>query len=210
MHLIYKIACTASYAFFDTLFNIEPFDLHHLPESGPYILASNHTSYFDPPAIACCITSSLHFLARKSLFKSAFAGWLLPRLNAIPIDRGGHSDIGAIRTIIGLLQAGYKTVLFPEGTRSETGLLQPGKRGIGLIACKAQVPIVPVRIWGTFEGLKRGEWLPCLQDSILVGFGPPLYPIDFDNKQHSDRYQNAADQVMKAINAIEKPIDLQA
>jgi 1-acyl-sn-glycerol-3-phosphate acyltransferase len=207
MHFVYKIAHRLSFVVFYTLYQIDVANLEYLPSEGPYILAINHVSYFDPPALACCLPQATHFFARKTLFKPGFAAWLLSSLNTIPVDRDGESDPGAIKKVLKLLKTGKTVVLFPEGTRSLNGKLQTAKRGVGLLACKTQVPVVPIYISGAYNALKRGESLPTAHAPLWVTFGKPLHPKDYDlGPDCPNRFQAAADSILKAIAAIPVPV----
>ena len=94
----------------------------------------------------------------------------------------------------------------PEGTRTRDGNLQDGRGGVGLIACKARVPVVPARIFGAFEAFGRHLPKPLLFRSVSVGFGPPLQPEDFDGGGLGrERYQHASGAIMRAIGSIRPP-----
>ena len=94
-----------------------------LPESGGALIVANHVSYLDPAAVGIAFRKPIHYLARKSLFKG-FLGWLLPRIQVLPVDRG-KGDLGSMKRILGLLKDGQRVLMFPEGTRSPDGQLQP-------------------------------------------------------------------------------------
>ncbi len=168
-----------------------------LPESGGALIVANHVSYLDPAAVGIAFRKPIHYLARKSLFK-VFLGWLLPRIQVLPVDRG-KGDLGSMKRILGLLKDGQRVLMFPEGTRSPDGQLQPAEAGVGFIIAKCDVPVIPVRIFGAFECFPRGSARPRPGRITLVA-GPP---VDFSGLDPSlsgrERHQACADLVMQAL-----------
>lgn len=194
----YRIGWNLSRSVFDLCFPVEGYGQENLPTRGAYIIAANHLSYLDPPAIGVCLDHDLAYFARKSLFKGPF-NRILRRVHAIPVDRDG-SDIQAMKEALRTLGRGLPLVLFPEGRRSETGDLQPAKRGIGLLSLKAGVPVAPCRIFNSGLAWGRNR-RPRLGTRIEVRFGPPLSPetLREEAKEAPDLYQGAADRIMRAI-----------
>ena len=123
--------------------------------SGPVILASNHQSYLDPPLLGCVADRAIFFLARKTLLEGTFLGWLLPKLNVIPVDQEG-GDRNALKILIRLLKAGDAVLIFPEGERTRDGQLGSALPGLGFVIAKTLAPVVPMRIFGAHEALPRG------------------------------------------------------
>ncbi len=109
-------------------FRYRAFGQENIIEDGPAIMAANHQSYLDPPLVGITCRSELYFLARKTLFKNMLFGSILSGVNAFPVDLSG-ADLTAVRTVINLLKQGHRTVIFPEGTRSLTGEIQPARAG---------------------------------------------------------------------------------
>jgi 1-acyl-sn-glycerol-3-phosphate acyltransferase len=121
--------------------------------SGPQILASNHVSNFDPLLVGLAARREVHFLAKEELFSaSRLFEKLIRTFNAWPVRRGG-GDPAAIRRCSWLLGLRQTVVLFPEGTRSKTGGLQPFRPGIGLLAKANNVPVVPVHMSGVARSI---------------------------------------------------------
>ena len=108
-------------------------------ESGGAIIASNHASFMDPPLVGVAYNGDIHYLARSTLFQGFFS-WLLPRWNAVPVDRDA-ADLKSMKTILRTLKEGKRVLMFPEGTRSEDGSLLPAKPGVGMLIAKGQVPV---------------------------------------------------------------------
>jgi 1-acyl-sn-glycerol-3-phosphate acyltransferase len=175
----------------------------NLKLAGPALIASNHVSYLDPPFIGSAFDEDIYFLARKSLFRHRFGHWLLTRWQAIPVDRD-RPDPGSIKMIFRRLKEGKKVIIFPEGTRSQDGNLLPGEPGVGMMIAKAQVPVLPVRIFGAFEALPRDKKLPR-PARITVSVGKPWHyrPEDFPNAG-KDLYQQISDEVMRRIAELQQ------
>src|SRR6266576_3063196 len=95
-------------------------------QTGPVILAMNHQSYFDPPLAGNACDRAIYFLARRSLLKVPVLRWLLPKLNVIPVNQESI-DRSALKTLIRVIKAGNGALVFPEGSRTLDGNLQPGQ-----------------------------------------------------------------------------------
>src|SRR5581483_9451133 len=119
-------------------------------QSGPVIIAMNHQSYLDPPLAGTACDRAIYFLARRTLLGVPVLGWLLPKLNVIPVNQDGI-DRSALKALIRVLKAGNAALIFPEGSRTEHGSLQPAEPGLGLIIAKTLAPVVPMRIFGAHE-----------------------------------------------------------
>ena len=171
-----------------------------LPESGGALIVANHVSYLDPSMVGAAFRKPIYYLARKSLFKG-FLGWLLPRIQVLPVDRG-KGDIASLKRILSLLKEGNRVLIFPEGTRSPDGSLQSAEAGIGFIIAKCEVPVIPVRLFGAHECWPRSAKFPRPGRITLV----PGLPVDFSTLPPEltgrERHQACADEVMKALAAI--------
>lgn len=177
-----------------------------LPLTGGFILAGNHVSFLDPPFFGLCCRREAFYMARDTLFRHPIANWVLRSWNCVPISRE-RGDLGALRTVLRLLGEGKAVLMFPEGTRSPDGQLQQARSGIGMIAARAGVPIVPLRIFGTAEALPRGASIPRPK-RVTVVFGEPYrptLPVDFESLRGDPlkaAYQTIGDEVMTHIAAL--------
>jgi len=191
---------------FDMFFRGEVAGTENFPKSGPFLIAGNHASHLDPPLIGTHVPRQMCFFARKSLWRGGLASWWLDGVGTIPVDRDGGQDIGALKRVLRALGEGKVMILFPEGTRSPDGRLQPAKPGVGFIVCKTQVPVVPARIFGSFEAFGKGARFPALGTPTTVVFGKPLRPSDYDAPEAGkERYQIASQRIMAAIARLEEP-----
>jgi 1-acyl-sn-glycerol-3-phosphate acyltransferase len=168
--------------------------------TGGCLIVGNHASYFDPTTIAWAAGREMYYLARKSLFKPPLMDWFLPICNVLPLDRDGGTDMSGLRRIIKMLQTGHMVMLFPEGTRTTDGKLQPAQAGAGFIAAKAQVPILPTRVFGTYEAWPKGQILPRYHP-LRVTIGKPFLP-PADAKTKED-YEALANRMMQEIGKLE-------
>lgn len=190
---------------FDMFFRGEVVGLEHLPPRGGFLLAANHASFIDPPMIGCQISRQIAYFARKTLWKGGLSSWWLDTVGTIPVDRDGGQDISAIKRVLKAIRDERGLILFPEGTRTPDGRLQPAKAGVGFIACKTQVPVVPVRIFGSYEAFGKGRRLQ-LGVPVTIVFGRPIPAAAYDNPgAGKDRAQVASERIMAAISRLERP-----
>lgn len=204
MDRVYGLFHYLSVVVYDMFFRGEVVGLENLPKSGAFLIASNHASVLDPPIVGSQVSRQMCFFARKTLWRPGVAAWWLDTVGTIPVDRDGGADVTAIKRVLRALAEGKALILFPEGTRSLDGQLQPPKPGVGLIACRTQVPVVPARIFGSFEALGRsGSLRPGTPVSVV--FGRPLPASYYDPGAGKERYQQASERIMAAIARLEEP-----
>jgi 1-acyl-sn-glycerol-3-phosphate acyltransferase len=203
MKPLYWCGYTLSKAVANIGFQYWAFGQENIIEDGPAIMAANHQSYLDPPLVGITCRAELYFLARKTLFENKLFGSILSRVNALPVDLSG-GDLTAVRTIINLLKQGHRTVIFPEGTRSLSGQIQQARPGIGMIIAKTLAPVVPMRIFGSFQAWPKGGKIKPYPVTVVVG-----KPIRFKKEdlgaKNREAYQKISEQVLATIAAIEKP-----
>jgi 1-acyl-sn-glycerol-3-phosphate acyltransferase len=131
---------------------VELVGAENLVADGSAVYASNHLSYYDTPVLFAKLPFQFRILAKQSLWKTPFIGWYLNRSGQLPIDiNTGRSAVAGLLRGVKTLESGMPLVLFPEGGRSETGTMTPFQSGAAFMAIKAQVPLVPVALIGTYE-----------------------------------------------------------
>jgi 1-acyl-sn-glycerol-3-phosphate acyltransferase len=203
MKPLYWFCYTLSGAIARIAFQYRAYGRENIIEEGPAIMAANHQSYLDPPLVGITCRNELHFLARKTLFEKKLLGPLISRVNALPVDLS-RGDLTAFRAVVKLLKEGHRTVIFPEGTRSLNGAIQQARPGIGMIIAKTLAPVVPVRIFGSFEAWPKGGKIRPRPITVVVG-----KPIHFQKEDfvynNREAYQKASERVLATIAAIEKP-----
>jgi 1-acyl-sn-glycerol-3-phosphate acyltransferase len=169
-------------------------------QSGAVILAMNHQSYLDPPLAGTTCDRAVYFLARRTLLDVPLLGRLLPKLNVIPVNQEGI-DRSALKALIRVLKDGNAALVFPEGSRTLDGNLQPAEPGLGLVIAKTLAPVVPMRIFGAHEALPRGGGLHFVPITIVIG-EPLLFTAPDLNPPAKDLYKRLSQRVMDAIAAL--------
>jgi 1-acyl-sn-glycerol-3-phosphate acyltransferase len=145
-----------------------------VPRSGAFIVAPIHRSNLDTPVVAAITRRRLRYMGKESLWKSRFGAWFLTAAGGFPVERG-TADRAALRACIEVLERGEPLVMFPEGTRQTGPEVQPFFDGPAYVACRTQVPIVPVGIGGTERAMPKGRKLPSPVKMTLV-VGEPIVP----------------------------------
>ena len=134
---------------------LSPVTLEHaerLPEPRTAVYASNHLSYFDTPALYAKMPFQFRIMAKAPLWKVPFVGWYLNRSGQVPIDQSSvRSGVVSLARAAKTLESGMPIMIFPEGGRAFNGHLQPMMAGAAWMAIKAQVPLVPLTLVGTYE-----------------------------------------------------------
>jgi 1-acyl-sn-glycerol-3-phosphate acyltransferase len=170
-------------------------------QGGPVILAMNHQSYLDPPLAGTTCNRAIYFLARRTLLDVPLLGWLLPKINVIPVNQEGI-DRSALKALIRVLTAGNAALVFPEGSRTVDGSLQPAEPGLGLVIAKTLAPVVPMRIFGAHEALPRGRGgLHFVPITIVIG-EPICFTAADLGPPGKDLYKRLSQRVMDAIAAL--------
>ena len=173
----------------------------NVPRKGGFILAGNHVSHLDPPALASASPRVLHFMARDTLFNNRVLGWIIGSCNSFPVRRG-EADLGAIKEAVRRLKNGKVLLIFPEGTRSQSGEIQAAQPGIGYLSLMAGVPILPAYVKGTDEAMPKGAQ-SIKRVRISVYFGNMVEPqklgLSSDRRQAS---QQLADHIVEEIKRL--------
>jgi len=179
---------------FKILFGLKIEGLSNIPRNGAFILASNHSSNFDPPIVGGSANREIFFAAKDELFKLPIIGICFKFLNAIPVKRGRY-DRRMLIIIAKLLRKGYGVTIFPEGTRYVDDKLHKPRPGIGMITIKNNTPIVPVYI---SNSAKLGRQI--FKRNLRVTFGSPFH-IDEELRKdpNRDTYRLIAGIIMEHI-----------
>ncbi len=177
MHWVYYAGRFLSKVILVSLSNWQVKGRKNVPKQGPLLIVSNHLHVVDPPIIAASTRLKTVLMAKEELFLHWYPRYFVQNFGAFPVRRRG-ADLEAFR------QAGYwlkqeaSLIMFPEGKRSSTIQMQTAFSGSTLIACKLNIPILPVGITGTEKLREPGWWQH--RPKIMVNFGRPfrLLPVD--------------------------------
>lgn len=167
--------------------------LEYIPKKGGFILASNHASYLDPVLLAVACPRKLSFMARHDLFSIPVLSQVISRVGAFPVKRDS-ADLSAIKEAMRRVRAGSPLLLFPEGRRRDYSDIQQTYPGIGFLAAKLNVPVVPAFVSGTEKAMPRGARF-IRPARVLVRF---KQQIVIDGKMP---YEDIAKLIMKRINS---------
>ncbi|QKE02369.1 lysophospholipid acyltransferase family protein [Nocardioides marmotae] len=182
--------------------------LHHVPASGPVILASNHLSFVDSVVIPVVVPRKVVFLAKSDYFTGTGPAGRLQRawfegLGMLPVDRDDtKAAMASLDTALEVLARGEAFGIYPEGTRSRDGRLYRGRTGVAHLALTAGVPVVPVGLRGTERLQPVGARLPRIVP-VEVTFGEPVDPRGrFDGVPLGRARRLLTDEVMAAVQRL--------
>jgi 1-acyl-sn-glycerol-3-phosphate acyltransferase len=142
------------------------------PAGGGALVCANHQSYLDPPLVGLTCPRRLTYLGRTTLFQNRFLAPIITFLDTIPIDREG-GGLGGLKETLRRLKGGDMVLIFPEGTRTRDGELQPLKPGFCAVARRSKVPLIPVALDGAFDVWPRRSPLPR-GGRLAVVIGRPI------------------------------------
>jgi len=177
------------------VFGFRSIDSHHVPETGPVIVACNHVSYLDPVVLGIGFLRPVTYLAKKQLFTIPVLGPIIAKLGAYPLDReaGGAA---AIRAALRALKEGRCIGIFPEGGRNIDGQHEE-KGGAALLGALSGVPVVPAAIAGTRHARPFHQ--------VRVIYGEPLI-VERKRKADGDDLEKWTQEIMRRIRALEESI----
>ena len=157
--------------------SVEVAGTEHLLRNAPQIIVSNHTSWFDIFALASVLPVPFHFVAKKELENILLFGRAWKAAGHISLDRSNRQSAAASLRAAGEKIAREKSavIIFPEGTRSRTGELQPFKKGAFVLATEGAVPVIPTTVTGSYEIMPPESWI-VRPRTVSVSFGEPIAP----------------------------------
>ncbi len=171
-----------------------------IPRTGPVLIVANHQSHLDPPLIGAGVPRTISYLARQTLFRSRFFATLIRSYGAIPLDLEGN-PLPGIKESLRRLKAGDALLIFPEGTRTPHGDLQPFERGFTALAKRTQAVIVPAAIEGAYQAWPRRRRFPR-PGRVQVHFGRPLTPDEYREWPEERLVAETEARVREAINLL--------
>lgn len=182
--------------------------LHHVPATGPVIVASNHLSFADSMVIPFVVPRKVVFLAKSDYFtgtglKGALVRGWFEGIGMLPVDRADtRAAIASLDTALEVLGRGEAFGIYPEGTRSRDGRLYRGRTGVAHLALTAGCPVVPVGLQGTEDVQPVGSNWPR-PAKVTLRFGPPINVAgDYDGVPPGRARRELTDRIMSAIGEL--------
>jgi 1-acyl-sn-glycerol-3-phosphate acyltransferase len=174
---------------------VEVEGLEHVAAAKTAVYMSNHQSVLDIGAIVETLPVSWRFVAKKELTYVPFFGWALGLSDQIVIDRGNRRrSIESLRRAAERVRGGVNVIIFPEGTRSPDGTLQPFKSGGFHLALDAQVPVIPVTVSGS-ASLTPKQSLEVRSGTIKVVYGAPIPTAGLAGRDRERLKQRVAEAI---------------
>jgi 1-acyl-sn-glycerol-3-phosphate acyltransferase len=175
--------------------------LENIDRQRTYIVVSNHQSTFDIFALLGYLPIQFRWTAKAELFRLPFLGWAMSRIGYIPIER--DSPKKAYRSMLQAAEKVRKSVsvmIFPEGTRSPDGNLQPFKKGLFLVALKSQAPILPIAIRGTGQIMQKGDWRTH-PGKVHIIIAPPIETAGMPPEKEGELSDRVRSTLIKYLTA---------
>jgi 1-acyl-sn-glycerol-3-phosphate acyltransferase len=189
--MLYSTLRALFHFIFRLIFRLRVIGKEHIPEGRPVILCANHTSNFDPPLLGSPLVGRrVHYMAKAELFDLPVLSWILPRISAFPVKRGGVSK-DSIRLSLQLLQDNQILGIFPEGSRNNAGGI--GKKGAASLALKSGATVIPSAIVGGYRPFRR----------MTLVYGLPLDISEFASNG-SAGVEEATSKIMDSIRELVK------
>lgn len=178
--------------------------MEHLREEETYIFMSNHQGSYDIFALLGFLPFQFKWLAKKELFSIPFFGWAMAAAGYISIDREGtRKTVEAMNKAARKIRDGMSVVIFPEGSRSPDGSIQPFKKGGFTLAVKSNIPIVPIAIAGSREIMPKDRLTPA-SGGIQIRIGHPIETRPFSLKDRNTLMEKVRQAISENFKIIYK------
>jgi 1-acyl-sn-glycerol-3-phosphate acyltransferase len=179
--------------------------IEHLKGEGPYIIMSNHQGSYDIFALLSHLPFQFKWLAKKELFSVPFFGWVMAAAGYISIDREGtRKTVEAMNEAARKIREGMSLLIFPEGSRSPDGSIQPFKKGGFTLAIKSKVPIIPISISGSREVMPK-EKFTSASGEIRIRIDHPIEIQNYSLKDRKSLMEKVSKTISKNFKLISSP-----
>lgn len=170
--------------------------VEHIPASGPCLLVPNHQSLLDPLLLQGSLPRAVDSMTKSTQFSKGFFRWILPRLHAFPVRRY-RTDPQSVRVVLRRLEEGRVVCVYPEGERSWDGRLQQFRRGTLRLILRANVPVIPVGIEGTYRAWPRWASRPRRGFTANVRIGKPILFGSYPDRKAIDAALPETERVLR-------------
>jgi len=178
--------------------------VENIPRTGPLLICPNHSATLDPPLVPAFVPrGDTWSMAKSEFFRNPFIAFIYRSYHSFPVVRH-TADRAALKRTFDLLKAGHSVIIYPEGTRVESGLLAQPEPGAGFIAQKAGCPVLPVGLTGTRECLPKGARWPR-RTQVTITFGKPFVILTKRADGSRVTHDEASDVIMVAIAELLPP-----
>lgn len=176
----------------------------NIPRTGPLIICANHSATLDPPLVPAFVPrDDTWTMAKSEFFRTRLMALIFRMYHAFPVVRH-TADRTAVRRALDLLKAGQALLMYPEGTRVESGVLGRAEPGAGFLAQKAGCAVVPVGLVGTKHVLPKGSRWPR-RGRVTIRFGTPFVVLQKRADGSRVSHDEASDAIMVAIAELLPP-----
>ncbi|CAM3317096.1 MULTISPECIES: lysophospholipid acyltransferase family protein [Paenibacillus] len=185
--MIYVFCRAVVRGLFAILYRFESVGVHNIPSEGGVLICSNHLSVRDPISVGIHVKRQVKFMAKAELFKIPVFGWLIDKLGAFPVKRGGVSK-ESIKTALTILRQGEVMGIFPEGTRNSDATA--AKRGAASFALRSGATVIPAAIIGDYKLFRK----------VKIIYGAPVDLSRFEGDKSPEALDAATEIIMSKIH----------
>jgi len=177
--------------------------MENIPQKGSFIIAANHSSYFDFFSLIAVCPRRVYFLAGEVFFKKWWWYPLVKLTGQIRVDRDSKDKTSAKQRVFSILNQGKVFGIFPEGTRSPDGKIGKTFTGVAKFALGAKVPVVPIGITGTYEIMSRYDKKPKFKKNISINIGKRMFFEQYYGKQADEAVlRQITDKIVEEIEKL--------
>ena len=197
--MFYRFAHWVVRAFFAVYFRLEVEGRENVPQHGGAVIAANHASYLDPPAVGAAMPRKLNFMAKEQLFRIPVLASVIKALGAFPV-RPASGDRAAIAHALKVLGSGQLMGIFPQGRRADNDDLAL-RGGAVFLALKTNVPLIPVAVLGSDRAWGVGRKFP-LPKKIRVKIGKPINLPPLDPKRRQEQIAEGNEKLRSSLRTL--------